>query len=236
MIWLIRAFFDFLNLFRAFDFMAPLLMRLYLVMPFWIGGWNKLKNIEGTAEFFTKLGIPAPEYMAWAAGGIEAGGAVLLAMGLAVRVITPALMGVMAVAAVTVHLKNGWYAIAQPMLDPDIAERRDVIIETLKAFGDYEWMTAKEKIDISWLPWLNNDADLPDCLSSRILMLNDVDLSHCLSNGVALTNSGIEFAATYFIMCMALFFIGAGRYLSADYWIDREFNKPKAKPGVRERT
>jgi len=36
-------------------------------------------------------------------------------------------------------------------------------------------------------------------------------------------NNGIEFAATYFIMLLALFFIGAGRYFSMDYWIRRGF-------------
>ena len=32
-------------------------------------------------------------------------------------------------------------------------------------------------------------------------------------------NNGIEFAVTYFVMLLALFFIGAGKYLSVDYWI-----------------
>ena len=36
-------------------------------------------------------------------------------------------------------------------------------------------------------------------------------------------NNGIEFAATYFIMLLILFFIGAGRYASVDYWIRRRF-------------
>jgi uncharacterized membrane protein YphA (DoxX/SURF4 family) len=34
-------------------------------------------------------------------------------------------------------------------------------------------------------------------------------------------NNGIEFAATYFVMLLALFFIGGGRYLSVDYWLAR---------------
>ncbi len=34
-------------------------------------------------------------------------------------------------------------------------------------------------------------------------------------------NNGVEFAATYFIMLLVLFFIGGGRYLSVDYWIAR---------------
>lgn len=37
-------------------------------------------------------------------------------------------------------------------------------------------------------------------------------------------NNGIEFAATYFIMLLALFFIGAGKYVSADYWIAKKFS------------
>jgi len=37
-------------------------------------------------------------------------------------------------------------------------------------------------------------------------------------------NNGIEFATTYFIMLMALFFIGAGNYISADYWIAKKYS------------
>jgi putative oxidoreductase len=34
-------------------------------------------------------------------------------------------------------------------------------------------------------------------------------------------NNGIEFAATYFIMLLSLFFTGGGRYVSADYYLSR---------------
>jgi len=34
-------------------------------------------------------------------------------------------------------------------------------------------------------------------------------------------NNGIEFAATYFIMLLSLFFSGGGRYVSLDYWLAR---------------
>jgi len=43
------------------------------------------------------------------------------------------------------------------------------------------------------------------------------------SGEFVILNNGIEFAATYFIMLLALFFLGAGRYLSVDYWIARRF-------------
>ena len=34
-------------------------------------------------------------------------------------------------------------------------------------------------------------------------------------------NNGIEFATTYLIMLLTLFFYGAGRYFSLDYWVKR---------------
>ena len=37
------------------------------------------------------------------------------------------------------------------------------------------------------------------------------------------SNNGIEWAATYFIMLAALFFLGGGRYFSLDYWIRRKY-------------
>ena len=38
---------------------------------------------------------------------------------------------------------------------------------------------------------------------------------------LAILNNGIEFAVTYFVMLLVLFFVGGGRYVSADYWLGR---------------
>jgi len=35
-------------------------------------------------------------------------------------------------------------------------------------------------------------------------------------------NNGIEFAATYLVMLLSLFFTGGGRLLSLDYWLQRQ--------------
>lgn len=40
-------------------------------------------------------------------------------------------------------------------------------------------------------------------------------------------SNGIEYAATYFIMLLVLFFIGGGRYISVDHWI-RRWLEPKS--------
>ena len=37
------------------------------------------------------------------------------------------------------------------------------------------------------------------------------------------SNNGIEWAATYFLMLMALFYLGGGKFISLDYWIARKF-------------
>ncbi|MEE9160771.1 MAG: AraC family transcriptional regulator, partial [Gammaproteobacteria bacterium] len=36
-------------------------------------------------------------------------------------------------------------------------------------------------------------------------------------------NNGVEFAATYFIMLLALLVIGGGKYASLDYWLAKKF-------------
>ncbi len=42
---------------------------------------------------------------------------------------------------------------------------------------------------------------------------------------IVMLNNGIEFATTYFIMLLMLFFYGAGRYLSIDYWFKNWWQK-----------
>ncbi|AWB67846.1 hypothetical protein C2869_16060 [Saccharobesus litoralis] len=47
------------------------------------------------------------------------------------------------------------------------------------------------------------------------------------SGSFVILNNGIEFAITYFIMFLVLFFYGGGRYVSIDYWLARKFiNSP----------
>ena len=38
-----------------------------------------------------------------------------------------------------------------------------------------------------------------------------------------ISNNVIEWAVTYFVMLLALFFIGAGKYFSLDHWIAEAF-------------
>lgn len=172
-----------LNTTRAVDFLGPLALRLYLVPIFWMAGTKKLGDIESTAAWFGNpdwgLGLPFPELMAWMASLTEAGGAIMLFFGIGVRWISIPLMVTMIVAAVTVHLENGWLAIAEG------SEQLDTAREILREHGNYDWLTE--------------------------------------NGSFVILNNGIEFAATYTIMLLVLFFIGPGK-ASVDYFISKKLS------------
>lgn len=197
---------------RAFDFLAPLALRLYLVPIFLMAGTKKMVDADpaclvdnSTAchfDFSVKqdvidwfgnpdwgLGLPFPELMAYLAAYTEYFGAVLLLIGLAVRWVAIPLMFTMVVAAVTVHWQNGWLAIAEGSgffateRTQGAVERLDKAKEILQEHANYSWLTE--------------------------------------NGSFVILNNGIEFAATYFVMLLVLFFIGAGKYFSIDDWIYR---------------
>jgi len=191
---------DAFNLSRKVDFVAPLLLRIYLIPIFWMAGSQKLGHFNDTVEWFGNsdwgLGLPFPLVMASMAVATEIGGALLLTLGLATRWISIPLIFTMLVAAVSVHLKNGWLAIASASgpfaTDQSIGaiDRLDRAKSILQEHGNYEWLT---------------------------------------ENGpLVILNNGIEFAATYLIMLLALLFMGGGRYISADYWIAKHFRADDA--------
>jgi putative oxidoreductase len=78
-----------------------LLIRLYWGYQFCITGWGKLNNLQGTADFFSGLGIPFPTFNAALAGGTECFGGALLLIGLASRLVALPLIFTMIVAYAT---------------------------------------------------------------------------------------------------------------------------------------
>ncbi|MBC9251537.1 hypothetical protein A9179_14795 [Pseudomonas alcaligenes] len=195
MLTLLNRLQDGLDATRRLDFLAPLLLRLYLVPIFWMAGMNKLADMDATIAWFGNpdwgLGLPFPTLLAWLAALTEAGGAILLLCGLAVRWISIPLMVTMLVAIVSVHWPYGWQAIADagaPFANQrvlDSVEKLARARELLQEHGNYDWLTS----------------------SGKLVVLNN----------------GIEFAATYLIMLLVLFFAGAGRWLSLDHWLARRW-------------
>ena len=78
-----------------------LIVRLYWGWQFCQTGWGKLHNLPHVIEFFTSLGIPAPTLNAYFVSGLEFVGGILLALGLAGRLIALPLTFDMIVAYVT---------------------------------------------------------------------------------------------------------------------------------------
>ena len=130
--------------------------------------------------------------MARAATLTEVVGAIFLFFGFATRWISIPLIITMIVAAVRVHLPNGWLAIAEggglfaTERTMGAIQRLDRAKEILQENANYSWLTEK--------------------------------------GSLVILNNGIEFAATYTIMLVALLYIGAGK-LSLDHLIAKRFQR-----------
>jgi uncharacterized membrane protein YphA (DoxX/SURF4 family) len=178
---------------KGLEFLAPLAIRLYLVPIFWMAGSKKFINFSDTVDWFGNeewgLDLPLPYLLVFLVALVEVLGAIFLFFGFGVRLITIPLMITMAIAGITVHLQNGWLAIAEGTgifsseRTEGAIQRLAMAKSLLKEHGNYPWLTEHGNFMI--------------------------------------LNNGIEFATTYFIMLLVLFFMGAGHYVSADYWLKR---------------
>jgi len=132
--------------------LPALAFRIYLANIFWIAGttkWNpfdKDSSLENTINWFGNtewgLGLPFPELLAYLAWASEYFGAILLVIGLATRWISIPLIVTMLVAIFSVHLENGWSAIASGAND-EISSRVSAATSLLQEHGNYGWLTEK---------------------------------------------------------------------------------------------
>ena len=181
------------------DGIAPLLLRLYLAPVMLQAGWNKFSSFPDIVAWFGNpdwgLGLPFPILMAGLATGTELIGGALLLVGLATRLMAIPLAITMLVAAFTVHWKNGWLAIADCsswLADGTILHNPSIMVSADKLAAAKSLLQEHGHYD-----WLTS------------------------SGNFVILNNGIEFAITYVVMLVALFFMGGGRYVSIDYWINR---------------
>src|SRR5262245_16045943 len=80
-----------------------LIGRILLALLFLVAGVRKLMAIGMTAGYFTKLGMPVPEVMAWVSVLIEIGGAALLIAGWQTRRVAWLLVLFTAIATAMAH-------------------------------------------------------------------------------------------------------------------------------------
>jgi putative oxidoreductase len=82
-----RAYALFLRAANALQSPLLLAIRLYWGWQFWQSGWGKLSDIGKVVDYFTSLGVPAPSLNAHFIALLEAGGGILLILGLGSRLI-----------------------------------------------------------------------------------------------------------------------------------------------------
>ncbi|MFN8544881.1 MAG: DoxX family protein [Candidatus Binatia bacterium] len=90
-----------LRLLGRVQYVPPLLARLVVGYVFATSGWGKLHNLPHVIDYFTELGIPAPQIQAPFVAMTEFGCGVLVLVGLAARLCAVPLIGTMAVALAT---------------------------------------------------------------------------------------------------------------------------------------
>jgi uncharacterized membrane protein YphA (DoxX/SURF4 family) len=189
-------------------FIPSLLLRLYLAPVFWVAGTNKLASFDSTVAWFGNpdwgLGLPFPWLMAALATATEVIGAILLLLGLGTRYVSVPLMITMLVAAFTVHWQNGWQAVADS--SSAFASGKLGFLQLEDASGAAERLQRARSIlqEHGNYEWLTE------------------------TGSFVISNNGIEWAATYFVMLLALFALGSGKYVSLDYWLCRRLCRDQA--------
>lgn len=207
-----------LDSFRKFDFLAPLAIRLYLIPIFVIAAAHKIDlstglALESTVQWFGNeqwgLGLPFPELMTYLAGYTELLGALSLALGFGVRLFAVPLMITMLVAGYTAHWENGWAAISpgeytQACIQGTEAHNNAGIIDRIKCYNVSD----------------RTIGGVDRLSKAKSILKQHGNYSYLTEKGsLVMLNNGIEFATTYFIMLLVLFFMGAGRFVSLDYYI-----------------
>jgi len=204
------------HLFQHFDGLASILLRLILA-PVLIGaGWEKITGDNWFASSLDSFPFPfsvLPAELSWfLASWTEFLGGIALLFGLGTRLIAIPLAVTMFVAAYSVHLDNGWAAIAPSnppavcITDTDEHVASNLFERYIKCYNVNE-RTIEASTRLSRAKSILRE-------HGNYRYLNG-------SGSIVKLNSGIEFAATYLAMLFALMIIGGGRYFSFDYYLGR---------------
>ncbi|EGT3625749.1 DoxD-like inner membrane protein [Shewanella hafniensis] len=180
-----------LNMSRYFDGLAPLALRIYLAPVLMQAGYNKLAHFDDTVAWFANpdWGLGLP--MPAVMAGLAAGTEFF--------------------GAILLLLGLATRLISIPLMVT-------MLVAALAVHWPNGWLAIADGSS-----WLANDRVLEagDKLAKAKEILQEHGNYDWLtsSGNLAVLNNGIEFAATYFIMLLALFALGGGRYTSLDYFI-----------------
>lgn len=214
------------NRLPLFDGIPAFLIRLFLAPVFIMAGYAKLQlgdpDVSGLMSLTASpniiawfgdeewgLGLPFPTLLANLAAWTEFLGGWLLLVGLATRLFTIPLMFTMFIAATSVHAENGWFAITPTNPDTSAAKV-------------FDWLG----FDAAQASLENSEDTGVKLGKMREILEENGNTEWLYENGsIVVLNNGIEFASTYFIMLLALLFIGAGRFTSIDHFIKSYYLK-----------
>ena len=128
---------DALKAFEALEFVPLLLIRMYLFYVLWSAGLGKIDTFDKFSGYLGTLGVPLPDIFTWLVIITEAGGAVLILIGLFVRWACVPLLIVMFFAGYLVHYQNGWPHEANGI---EFAAIYSLMLLTLLCFGGGKYL------------------------------------------------------------------------------------------------
>ena len=182
---------------RVFDFLGPLALRLYLAPIFWMAGANKI-------DFSTFM--PFESTVNWF-GNPDWG------LGLPVPTLMAFLAGWTEVlGAIFLLVGFGVRWISVPLMVT-------MLVAIFSVHINNGWLAISSG---SGLFATERTMEAVDRLSvAKDILKEHGNYSWLTENGgFVVLNNGIEFATTYFIMLLVLFFIGAGKFFSLDYYLN----------------
>lgn len=179
--------------------LASLLLRLYLAPIFWMAGMSKFNSFESTVEWFgnSEWGLGLP--LPW----------LMAFLATATELVGAALL--------TLGLFTRLISIP-------------LIITMLVAIISVHWENGWQAIADANAPFATQQVlDASEKLErARSILQEHGNYEWLTASGkFVVLNNGIEFAATYLIMLLALVGLGAGKYHSMDYWLARRFSTAK---------
>jgi len=191
---------------------VSLLLRLILGPVLIAAGWEKITGNNWLSQEMLPFPFSLlPVEVSWfLASWTEFLDGICLLLGLGTRLWAIPLAVMMWVAAMSVHWDNGWPAIA-PSTPPAVCVPDSPANQASNVFERYiKCYNVNERTIEASERLARAKSILREHGNYRYL--ND-------SGSIVKLNSGIEFAAIYFTMILALLMIGGGRYFSLDYYM-----------------
>jgi uncharacterized membrane protein YphA (DoxX/SURF4 family) len=182
---------------RLADGLAPLLIRLYLAPVLMQAGWNKLIAFDSTVEWFgnTDWGLGLP-----------------MPEVLAFLAASSELVGG---AMLVIGLAVRWISV--PLMVT-------MLVAMFAVHWENGWLAIADSSS-----WLANERVMESAerlQKARDLLQQYGQYDWLTDRGsLVVLNNGIEFAATYFVMLLSVFFTGGGRFTSLDYWLEQRWQK-----------